>query len=114
MPSCYGWPTAHPQDGLGHESGVRLPRDRNAYADAVLSTILRCAGRRAVFLTTFEPDLCLLLHRKQAMFPGEHNTAQRSTLFTPPLSLHPPSLSALAIALLLTLHTPLPDAQSAS
>lgn len=43
--------------------------DANQFSDVILSLILKHCGNRKIVLSTFEPDLCIMLHLKQNKFP---------------------------------------------
>jgi hypothetical protein len=49
---------------------VHVPREPNAFVDIILETIAAHAGARPLFLTCFDPDICLMLKLKQKRFPG--------------------------------------------
>ena len=46
-----------------------LVPDRNTYVDRVLDCVLANAGTRGVIFSSFDPDVCLLLNRKQSTYP---------------------------------------------
>lgn len=43
--------------------------DANQFSDVILSLILKHCGNRKILLSTFEPDLCIMLQMKQNQFP---------------------------------------------
>jgi glycerophosphoryl diester phosphodiesterase len=51
------------------EGFVRLP-PRNAFVDKVLDVVFaHVADERRIFFSSFDPDLCLMLHMKQTVYP---------------------------------------------
>jgi len=44
-------------------------RSRNALVDATLDVVFRKAGARSIMFSSFDPDICVLLMRKQGVFP---------------------------------------------
>jgi glycerophosphoryl diester phosphodiesterase/ankyrin repeat protein len=46
-----------------------VPPDRNTYVDRVLDCVFANAGSRGVIFSSFDPDVCLLLNRKQGTYP---------------------------------------------
>lgn len=59
----------YPNVSEAREQFVHLP-DRNAFVDAVLDVVFaHIADERRIFFSSFDPDLCLLLHMKQTMYP---------------------------------------------
>ncbi|KAA0176034.1 hypothetical protein FNF27_02426 [Cafeteria roenbergensis] len=49
--------------------GRLIVPDRNTYVDRVLDCTFANAGSRGVIFSSFDPDVCLLLHRKQGTYP---------------------------------------------
>ncbi|KAH3761873.1 glycerophosphocholine phosphodiesterase [Pelomyxa schiedti] len=45
------------------------PLDRNTYVDHILTVMLESAHGRPVFISSFDPDVCLLCASKQTAFP---------------------------------------------
>jgi glycerophosphodiester phosphodiesterase len=43
--------------------------EANHLADSILELIYRLAGQRTIFLSSFSPEVCILLSRKQARYP---------------------------------------------
>jgi glycerophosphodiester phosphodiesterase len=43
--------------------------DRNTYVDSVLDCVFSNAGERGVLFSSFDPDVCMLLQRKQGTYP---------------------------------------------
>jgi glycerophosphodiester phosphodiesterase len=66
---------------------------RNAFVDAVLDVVFaHVADERRIFFSSFDPDLCLLLHMKQTVYPvlflTEAGFKQRCALDVRTASLH--------------------------
>jgi hypothetical protein len=49
--------------------GLR-PAERNAYVEAILDIIFAHAGARPLIFSSFDPDTCLMLSRKQVRLTG--------------------------------------------
>lgn len=44
-------------------------RERNAFLEPILSTVFECAGKRPLFFSSFDPDVCVMLAKKQPRYP---------------------------------------------
>lgn len=52
------------------EDGLMDFLDRNDYVDVILEEILHCCdNQRRIILSSFDPDVCIMLRRKQNRFP---------------------------------------------
>ncbi|XP_061183603.1 glycerophosphocholine phosphodiesterase GPCPD1-like [Saccostrea echinata] len=59
----------YPQEKVNGEFEEINYHDRNKYVDIILRVVLRTAGRRRVVFSSFDPDICTLLQRKQNKYP---------------------------------------------
>lgn len=56
--------------------------DDNEFVDIILSTIFEHAGQRNIILSTFHPDICILLRLKQNLYPVLFLTQGRTQRYT--------------------------------
>ncbi|XP_078326933.1 glycerophosphocholine phosphodiesterase GPCPD1-like isoform X1 [Crassostrea virginica] len=59
----------YPQEKLDGEFEEINFYDRNKYVDIILRVVMRTAGRRRVVFSSFDPDICTLVQRKQNKYP---------------------------------------------
>jgi glycerophosphocholine phosphodiesterase GPCPD1 len=59
----------YPQENLKGEIEETNFFDRNKYVDIILRVVMQSAGQRRVVFSSFDPDICILLQRKQNKYP---------------------------------------------
>ncbi|KAI6180233.1 hypothetical protein M3Y98_00697600 [Aphelenchoides besseyi] len=56
------------QDGVDELQGSKF-FERNEYIDTILEAVIEHAGSRRILFSSFEPDICYLIARKQNLYP---------------------------------------------
>lgn len=59
----------YPQEKVDGEFEEINFYDRNKYVDIILRVVMRTAGHRRVVFSSFDPDICILVQRKQNKYP---------------------------------------------
>lgn len=59
----------YPQEKVDGEFEEINFYDRNKYVDIILRVVMRAAGHRRVVFSSFDPDICILVQRKQNKYP---------------------------------------------
>lgn len=65
------------------EQSYHVKVDRNSFCDSVLNELYNHAGNRLIILSTFDPDVALLLRLKQPRFPVCFLTESAGPIKTP-------------------------------
>lgn len=57
--------------------------DENEFLDIILDTIIQHAGQRHIILSSFHPDICILMRMKQNLYPVLFLTQGKTQRYTP-------------------------------
>ncbi|KAH8293147.1 hypothetical protein KR044_006625 [Drosophila immigrans] len=62
------WPQRD-SNGRWEQDGCKPGFDRNFYVDTILELVFRLAGKRRIFFSSFDADICLMVRFKQNFYP---------------------------------------------